>query len=143
MSTTASEHYKSQLREAIVRIWEEGDLSYIDENFADDYLLHELSQEDIIGPEGFKEYVRMFRTAFPDLEGELTDIIVEGDTAAARYSFRGTHEGELLGVAPTGKSVEVTGMGFFRFEDGKRKEDWFYDDVLGLMRQLGIAQPTA
>lgn len=130
------------VREDIERVWNDGDLSVVDEHYADDYVLHDPSlPEDVHGPEGFKSYVREFRAAFPDLEVVDYDVITEGDTAAIRYTWRGTHEGELMGIEPTGTEVEGTGMAFSRFEDGKAQEDWIVDDVLGLLRQLGVVEP--
>lgn len=82
----------------------------------------------------------MFRTAFPDLEMHEEAIIAEGDTVAVRYAWRGTHEGELMGIDPTGTTVEATGMAFVRFENGKRTKDWFCDDTLGILQQLGVVE---
>lgn len=73
----------------------------------------------------------------------MVDIVAEGDTVALRYAARMTHKGEFLGIEPTGKIIDATGMAFLRFEDGKRKEDWFLDDSLGILQQLGVVElPT-
>lgn len=129
------------VREDIERIWNEGELSFVDELYADDYVLHDPSlPEEVHGPEGYKSYVRELREAFPDLTVSDDAMITEGDTVAIRYSWRGTHEGEFMGIEPTGKRVEGTGMVFVRFEDGKVREDWIIDDSLGLLRQLGVIE---
>jgi predicted ester cyclase len=80
-----------------------GELDVIDDVMASDYVCYEPSvSEEILGPEGFKEYVQMHRTAFPDLTLSLEDRVVEGDKIADRFTSRGTHEGEFRGIAPHG-----------------------------------------
>jgi steroid delta-isomerase-like uncharacterized protein len=83
----------------------------------------------------------MYRAAFPDLQFTVEDIIDQDDRVVIRWSSRGTHQGELMGLAPTGKIVTVTGISIDRFADGKVAESWTNWDVLGLMRQLGAAPP--
>lgn len=142
MAATTSRQPAAIAHEDIKRIWNEGDLSFVDDHYADDYVLHDPSlPEDVQGPEGFKSYVRQFRTAFPDLSVNDYELITEGDTVAVRYAWHGTHEGELMGIEPTGTQVEGTGTAFVRFEDGKVQEAWFLDDTLGLLRQLGVVEP--
>lgn len=141
MSAITTDQLRAHVGEAVDRIWMQGDLSFIDEHFAADYVLHDPSQSaDIEGPKGFKEYVKAYRSAFSDLEVTASDVMVEGERVALRYHVRGTHDGELMGISPTGKTVEMSGMAMLRFEDGKRKEDWFQDDVLGLLQQLGVVE---
>lgn len=141
MAATTTNQLRAHVHEAVDRIWMEGDLSYVDDHFAADYVLHDPSHpSDIEGPEGFKEYVKGYRSAFSDLEVTASDVIVEGERVALRYHVSGTHDGELMGIPPTGKTVEVSGMAMLRFENGKRKEDWFQDDVLGLLQQLGVVE---
>ncbi|MFC4358182.1 ester cyclase [Halobium salinum] len=139
---TTAERNKAALAEALDRIWMEGDLSFVDERFADDYVLHNPARpQGFHGPEGFKEYVGMLRSAFPDMAISCEGTVADGDTLATRYRWRATHEGELLGIEPTGKEVVMSGMAFLRFEDGMRKEDWFLDDFMGLFAQLGVVEP--
>ena len=136
MTTTPTEHLKTITHE-FFRVWNGGDLSVIDEHFADDYVAHDASVPGgLHGPEGYKTWVEMYRNAFPDLESRIADIVAEGDTVAVRYSHRGTQEGEFLGVEPTGGVLEGTGMSFIRFEDGKVKEEWYADDSLILLQKL-------
>lgn len=141
MAVTTTQQLTAIVREDIDRVWNEGDLSFIDEQYADDYVLHDASlPEDVHGRDGYKAYVQEFRKAFPDLEVTGNEIITEDDTVAVRYSWRGTHQGELMGIEPTGKQVEGTGMVFVRFENGKVREDWIIDDSFGLFQQLGVVE---
>jgi steroid delta-isomerase-like uncharacterized protein len=86
--------------------------------------------------------VAAFRNVFPDLEGTLEDQAAEDDKVVNRYTGQGTHQGEFLGVAPTGKGVELSGVTIHRISGGKIVEAWDFYDGLGLLRQLG-AMPTS
>lgn len=120
-------------------IWSEGDLSVIDELFAEDGIAHFGSQpEPLRGRAEMKAFVSMYLEAFPDLEVDLEDVIASEDAVVGRFVLRGTHEGELFGVEPTGSAVEFTGFDMFRFEDGQVVEEWNQSDIVGLLQQLGI-----
>ncbi|MDP8951660.1 MAG: ester cyclase, partial [Actinomycetota bacterium] len=72
----------------------------------------------------------------------IEDLFAEGDKAVLRFTFRGTHQGEFMGNAPTGKRVTMAGIDIFRIADGKIVELWGQEDVLGMMQQLGaIPEP--
>lgn len=92
-------------------------------------------------PEMVGRGVAALGTAFPDLRVIEADSIREGDRAAFRWVMGGTHQGELLGVAPTGKRVEAMGMDIVRLSDGEITEHWGEFDVIGLLRQLGLLPP--
>ena len=93
------------------------------EVYADDFILHE-PDEDIVGIEGLAQFVSMKRSAFPDLRITLEDDIAEGDKVVSRWAGQGTHQGELMGIAPTGNQVTITGITIHRIEDGKIVEEW-------------------
>ncbi len=80
----------------------------------------------------------MFRNAFPDLHFTVEDMLAEGDRVASRYTARGTHRGELMGLPPTGRQVTEVGIVISRLAEGKLVEDWHSPDNLGLMQQLGV-----
>jgi steroid delta-isomerase-like uncharacterized protein len=120
----------------------QGRVELVDEHVAADAVDHDpANPEDVRGPAGLKEQILMYRAAFPDLQFTVEDIIDQDDRVVIRWSSRGTHQGELMGLAPTGKIVTVTGISIDRFADGKVAESWTNWDVLGLMRQLGAAPP--
>jgi len=91
--------------------------------------------------ETHKQVMSMYFTALPDFHGTLNDIIAEGDKVVTRWTATGTHQGELMGVPPTGKQVVFTGMTVLRLADGKIVEAWWSYDALGLMQQLGAIPP--
>ena len=78
-----------------------------------------------------------FREGFPDVVSTIEDLIAEGDKVVARWRARATHQGEYMGIPPSGKEVEFTGISVYRIEAGKIAESWNEEDELGLMRQIG------
>ena len=75
--------------------------------------------------------------AFPDLHTQIEDLIGEGDKVVARFVMTGTHQGEFMGIAPTGTKIRVTGISIFRIANGKIAEHWGEEDALGWLQQLG------
>ena len=95
------------------------------------------------GLEGFKQLVQMYRSAFPDAQVTIEDEIAEGDKVVTRWTGRGTHQGEFMGIQPTGKQATVTGISIDRISGGKIVESWTSSDTLGLLQQLGaVPAPT-
>ncbi len=96
---------------------------------------------DIKGPEGHRQRITEVIAAFPDINFTIEDMVAEGDKVVARWTLRGTHLGEFIGIPPTGKQVAVSGVIIHRLAGGKIVEDWALRDSLGLMRQLGLIPP--
>jgi steroid delta-isomerase-like uncharacterized protein len=94
------------------------------------------------GPEGLKQIVSLYRTAFPDARCTVEDLIAEEGKVLARWTARGTHQGNLGDIAPTGRQVTVTGMDVFSIAEGKIQESWINWDTAGMLRQLGATQLT-
>ena len=87
--------------------------------------------------EGWKAYLGVFRTGFPDLYLEAEDMVATDDRLIIRVILHGTHQGDFQGMAPTGKRVAFTGIAMFRIADGQAVEHWGEMDILGMMQQLG------
>jgi steroid delta-isomerase-like uncharacterized protein len=139
-----SEGNKFVIRPSFEELWNKGNLSVADELFTPNYAHHDPSTPDVgRGPESEKLRVTLYRTAFPDLRLTIEDIIAEGETVMARWSCRGTHKGDLSGIAPTGKQVTISGVSIARFDSGKMVEGWVNWDALGLMQQLGVVPELA
>ena len=83
-----------------------------------------------------------FRRGFPDLISTIEDLIAEGDKVVGRWRSRATHQGEYMGIPPTGKEVKFTGTSVYRIEEGKIAESWNSEDQFGLMRQIGAVAET-
>jgi steroid delta-isomerase-like uncharacterized protein len=112
-------------------------LAVVDELHVPDFVYHNASRT-IHGLESFKQYLSMLLTAFPDLRVTIEDMIGEGDRVVVRFTFRGTHQGDLRGIPPTGKQVAVRGIDILCAANGKVVEEWANIDELGLMQQLGV-----
>ena len=128
-------------KEIVRRIAEEpwrGNYDVIDEHVAADYVGHDPSMpEPIRGPAGFREFVRTYQDAFRNARVTVEEQLAEGDLVATRWSARGIHEGELMGIQPTGKETTVTGITISRLKDGKVAEDRLSWDTFGMLVQLG------
>ena len=133
-----SEENKAVARRAFEDHFNTGNLDLGEEIFTPDYVNHDPSLPDFgPGPEAANQAVRLYRNAFPDARITVEDQVSEGDRVATRWSARGTHQGELMGVAPTNNRVEITGITISRIEGGKIAEDWINYDALGMMQQIG------
>lgn len=90
------------------------------------------------GPQGFLQTMTMYHTAFPDIQATFDDVLADGDRVVVRQTFRGTHQGPLGPIAPTGKQAQFSGIFIFRLEGGRLAEEWAILDRLGLQQQLGV-----
>jgi steroid delta-isomerase-like uncharacterized protein len=139
----SSDQNKTIVRRALEEPWT-GNLNVIDELIARDYVGHDpANPEPLRGPAGVKEFVSTYRSAYPDARVTVEQQLAEGDMVATRWTGRGTHEGDLLGVAPTGKRVTITGITFSRLKDGKIVEEFQNWDTFGMMQQLGVVHAAA
>jgi len=137
-----SEGNKALMRQ-IYDVINTGDVDRADELLAEDMVEHEEFPGLDPGREGFKQFVRTFRSAFPDLRFEIEDMIAEGDRVAARVTMTGTHEGEFMGMPATGKQIRVSSIDIGRFENGKGVEHWGATDTMAMMQQLGALPEMA
>ncbi len=117
-----------------------GDLDAANELLAPDFVLH-VPLPCSPGVRGINEVVSACRAAFQDLDVTVVDMVAEKDMVAARFTARGIHKGDFMGLPPTGKPIAMTGMEIFRLENGKIAELWGEANLLGLMQQLGILPP--
>jgi steroid delta-isomerase-like uncharacterized protein len=135
---------KEIVRRLVEGVWTDRNLAIIDELVAPDYVGHDPTQpEPIRGSAGYKQFVGMYQAAFEDGVVTIDDQIAEGEMVVTRWTGRGTHTGELMGIAPTGKEVTVSGITIARLANGKIAEEWELMDALGMMVQLGaVPQPA-
>ncbi len=133
-----TEENKAMVRRAVEEVFNKGNFAILDELFASDYVDHVAGAQEVRGPEGMKQFATTYRTAFPDLDITIEDQIAEGDKVVTRWTGRGTHQGELEGIPPTGKQATVTGIAIDRIVNGKVVETWDQFDTLGMMQQLGV-----
>jgi steroid delta-isomerase-like uncharacterized protein len=137
-----SEENKALARRIVDEVLSQGNLDVAEEIYAPNYVAHDPANPvEISGPEGIKQFVSMYRSAFPDLHETIEDQIAEGDKVVTRWTGRGTHQGELLGIPPTGNRVTAEGISIDRISGGRVEESWFQYDALGMMQQLGVVPP--
>jgi steroid delta-isomerase-like uncharacterized protein len=91
------------------------------------------------GIPGFHDYMRLIRAAFPDFHNTIEELIAEGERVAARLTYRGTHRGEIFGVAPTGRTIEYDGLALFHIQYGRIASGHVLGNIVRLLAQLGIS----
>ncbi len=139
----SSEQNKQIVRRVVEEPWK-GDLAVIDEFVASDYIGHDpANPEPLRGPEGVKGFISTYMASFPDARITVEQQLAEGDFVTTRWTGRGTHEGELMGIEPTGKQVTVSGLTISRLEGGKIVEEYQNWDTFGMMQQLGAVPVPA
>ena len=135
----STEVNKVLLRRSVEEVFSaQGDIDVADEIFAPDYVGHNPTDpQDVRGPEGAKELASMYRSAFPDVRLSIEEQVAEGDRVVTRWIAYGTHQSEMMGIAPTGNQVRVEGITISHIQEGKILQEWELFDTLGLMQQLG------
>ena len=134
---------KALLRRFYEELWSKGNLEAIPELVAGDFVDHHPLPGAPPGLEGLAALVVMWRTAFPDMREICEDLISEGDKVVGRFTMRGTHTGEFMGVPPTGRRVTMSGIDIVRVAGGKISEFWYGEHLLELMQQLGAVPDFA
>ncbi len=135
MSTEAN---KAIVRRFLEGIFSQGNPDVVDELADPDFVVHDPSSEaGQVGAEGVKESIAWSHSAFPDLRVTIEDQVAEGDKVATRWRVRGTHQGEMMGAAPTGNQVTFTGTQTDYISGGKMVESWSNWDTLGMLQQIG------
>jgi predicted ester cyclase len=114
------------------------DFTALSDLLVEDCVIHLPDGTDRVGRDAAFQVIRGFYTSVPDYTHGIEEMIAEGDLVAVRVKYGGTHQGEFLGVAPTGRQVDYAGMFFVKVADGVLTEVWFVDDDLNLLSQLGM-----
>jgi len=119
-----------------------GDFAAFDQVFAPGVVDHDPAPDQGPGPQGFKTFFTMLRSAFPDLRVSVDRLVQNETDIAMAYAIHGTHKGDFAGIAPTGKAITARGVQVARFENGRIIERWGSSDELGILRQLGARGVT-
>jgi len=128
------EENKALARRWNEEIWSKGNLAAVDELLATNFVFNYPAPGLAPDREGYKQTVTM--ASFANIQSVIEDMVAEGDKVAVRWTWRGTHKGEYMGIAPTGKQVTITGISILRIVGGKIVEEWGEMDNLGMMQQL-------
>ena len=135
----SSEENKEIAHRILRDVLEQRNLDAVEELYAADAVEHS-PMRDFRGHEEIKASFAETLDAFSDYTVSVEEMIVEGDTVAARLTERGVHDGELMGIEPTGNEFEHQTMAFLRLEDGKVAEWWVLPDNLSFLQQLGVVE---
>lgn len=149
--STDGDVMKAIVRRHFEEVLNLGSVDVIEELYSDDYVLDApfssdgLPQEHAVtsGRTGLRERVELFRTAFPDITFSVEEMLAEGDAVAARYIFRGTHLGPFGEIAPTGRTLSVTGILVAHFRAGTIYEAFSAFDSGDMLRQLNATEPPS
>ena len=134
-----SEANKKLLKDCMEEVWNHESPEAVEKFFATDCVRHDPSGlSEVSGIEEIKQVNVGLRAAFPDSHYTVEDMIAEGDKVVTRWTVRGTHKGEMMGIKATGKTIETPGINISRIEGGKIAEEWIIWDTFGFMKQLGV-----
>jgi steroid delta-isomerase-like uncharacterized protein len=126
VDAAGNEHNKELVRRIVEHMFNQGKLEVASEIFAPDFVDrgHEQVPGKQDGPDGFAQFVRAVRSALPDLQASIQNLVAEGDYVAMWNTATATHVGELFGIPGSGKRIEMKDFHFFRFANGKIVEHW-------------------
>ncbi len=140
----SAESNKALARRLMEEAFNAGNIDVVDELVAAGFINHDAAApEPTVGPEAAKASIAGYRAGFPDLRITIEDQIADGDRVVTRWSAKGTHQGELMGMPATGKQSTVTGITIDRIADGRIAESWTNWDTLGMLQQLGVVPALA
>jgi predicted ester cyclase len=133
----SAEENKALVRQTWEDLFNKGKLATADELISASFTNHAAPGAPP-GPGSFKQLVMMYRSAFPDVQFDIEDLLCDGDKVVIRNNFHGTHKGSFMGIAPTGKQISQEQIHIVRVAAGQIVEHWAVRDDLSLMRQLGV-----
>jgi steroid delta-isomerase-like uncharacterized protein len=120
-------------------VFNRGQLEVVDQIFAPEYVGYSSASFNgpIKGPEGIKQFVTMYRKAFPDINFKFEDVLTDGDKVIVRWTTTGTHRGALQKFGATGKTINIAGIGIAQIANGRIRVSHSQVDVLGIVEQIG------
>lgn len=124
----------------VEQVFHKGNLAVIDEIIHPEYVYHGPLGE-FKGPEGFRQVVMQAQSAFPDIHYDIVDMFGEEDKLAVRYRMTATFKGDLMGIPPTGRKLDLDQAFLYRFKDGKEIEALPFSDMLTMFQQMGVKPP--
>lgn len=134
------EEMKSIVRKMNEDSWHKRDLEKAYQPYADEIVFHRPPFPPVAGKEANRMSDEGMLSAFTETRSTIHELVVEGATAIAHWTWQAVHTGTLptLGIPATGKQVQFSGCSIYHFRDGKIVEQWEYSDLLGFMQQLGV-----
>jgi steroid delta-isomerase-like uncharacterized protein len=133
-----------RIADLVVQLWNTGNPEIATQLYADNAERNDPNKPEAArGPQQIAKYVAEVRTAFPDFKLEIKRRVAEGDHMVSHWTVTGTQKGEFLGIPPTGRRIEISGMALVHVKDGKVLSERVYFDRLGMLEQLGVAPANA
>ena len=133
----------TETNESVVRnmlqVIQKGDAGLVEKYFASNWVNHDPSLPPLKGLDGARQLINLW-SGFSNMSLTVEDTLSQGDRVAVRFRLSGTHSGPVMGIAPTGKKINITGTGIFKLVNGKATDNWVNFDSLGLLQQLGAVQ---
>jgi steroid delta-isomerase-like uncharacterized protein len=130
------------VRNWIDEAWSAGNLAVADDLLAEEFVLHDpVAGREVVGRDAERALIAGLRQAIPDLTFTIDDVVADGDNVTIRWIAEGTHGGELLGFASTGRSLAIRGVDMYRLRDGRIAESWTFWDLPGMLRT--VSAPAA
>jgi steroid delta-isomerase-like uncharacterized protein len=133
---------KTVSRRFFEEVCTDGHLEVIEQLVTEDAVHRDRDAEEYRGPDGVRQWIGGYRSAFPDLQVTIDTQVAEADTVTTRWTTKGTHKGELWGIPPTGRPFTITEVTIDRFIDGRIAESNESWDALGMLQQLGVLPET-
>jgi steroid delta-isomerase-like uncharacterized protein len=128
------------VRQWIAEAWSGGNLAVADDLLTDEFVLHDpVAGREVVGRDAERALISGLRQAIPDLTFTIDDVVAEGDNVTIRWIAQGTHGGELLGFAGTGRALAIRGVDMYRLHDGRIAESWTFWDLPGMLRTVSAA----
>jgi steroid delta-isomerase-like uncharacterized protein len=137
-----SEQNKTLTRRFYEEVFNKKNLDTVNELCAPGFVDHNAMPGQGPGPNGLKDWFRQFFEAFPDMKATIDEMVAERDLVVTRLTCEGTHKGEFMGAAPTGRKVSLHGMDMVRIKDGRATEVWHQGDDVVVLMELGVRVPT-
>ena len=134
----SAQESKALFRRYIEEVFNKRNVAAIDEILSPEFVHHFLPPGVTPNRDGMKQFVPLLLAAFGEFHLTIEDMVAEGDRVAARLTMGGIHQGQFIGIAPTGKRITWTEIGIHRVEGGRVAESWVEVDQLGMMRQMGV-----
>lgn len=138
-----AEKLKATVRRVVEGAYNKGNFDAMNEVYSAEFVYHRPPLPDIVSLEAYKQAITDIRNTFPDCQLTIEEMILEGDLAGSRWTFRGTHTGQspTMPIPPTGKEVIVTGCAVNHIVNGKLVEEFNYADWLSFFQQVGVVPP--
>ena len=122
--------------------WSGGNLAVADDLLAEEFVLHDpVAGREVVGRDAERALISGLRQAIPDLTFTIDDIVADGNDVTIRWLAQGTHGGELLGFAATGRALAIRGVDMYRLSEGRIAESWTFWDLPGMLRT--VSAPVA